>query len=669
MSDQAQESSLASNSTLSIRQAKRKQSTENYPSTQSFVKLLQIELSSHEWKLIVGSESENVDHEMDFETAFKLSVKSGLIAPDLKQLCTKLNTVQRYDLVEQVQDYSAAFQRLDKNTFHDKIIEELEAEILEEHEKWSSNIKYYTKKQNKKVHIIFDDDYTVPLDSVFTNLTVLKEEVAVSKIMAVDSVTEIAYLRSMAEEEKPFETIDFINIITTLESDTPKILCLTGNSGCGKTFLCKYIALLYGNPKLTNFRYVLSIQCSNEEWHAMEKSREQEEASMDKQFLRRFLQLGIQLESNWMESLSRYLVKADGESLLLILDGVDEFTKRVPFKSTLLFALLQRHLLTRATILITSRPGHWSNLREEHAEQFNIDSNYMVLGFSPSNRDIYFKKRITTEDKLRDTKELFFLHDEINQLSLIPVIASLFSSLFNAVNNILSQTLTELYTKLIVYIMRRQLARMGLKKLTKVTHISQFDQSVLACINTIGEQAYEGIFHRELSSREDDISITIDERKYPTERLGLMEMCVKIKLGQRVNVWSFPHLTLQEYMAAMFLSNKKWYNQCVITRFIVSSEEVFNMYRMVVRFVCGILTNRAACLIPIICRNLLIDTMEISHLPISLQLCFDCGIVSVSGWVEFTQFYLICASNIVESKSRQIDEFFKYLRGLLRIVA
>ena len=61
-----------------------------------------------------------------------------------------------------------------------------------------------------------------------------------------------------------------------------------------------------------------------------------------------------------------------------------------------------------------------------------------------------------------------------------------------------------------------------------------------------------------------------------------------LKLSHKVNVWTFAHLTLQEYMAAVYLSNKKWVVQCVMIRFIVSSEEVFAMYKMVVRFLCGV---------------------------------------------------------------------------------
>ena len=650
-----------------VRLEKRISWTESFPSTESFVSLLRNELKSDQWKLIIGTgQSEKIPADLDFERALKLSIENGIINPDLGKLCDILTSAEREDLVGKIQEHSSAFVEMDETEFHSKLMEELEPQVIEEHEVWDKKLRHCTKKQNKKVSITFDDDENVLLESVFTNLTVLSVENATIDILEMNSINEITFLRTMSQKETTLETIDFIKYLTTEEPVEPEIICLIGNSGCGKTFLCKYIALLYGTYKLMKFRYVLSIKCNNEDWHTMEKAREEKEEKVGSHFLRKFLSICMPLIDSWSETLSKYLVKADGEGLLLILDGVDEFTKCVPFKSTLLYTLLQRRMLTRAAILITSRPGQWNKLKEEHGEQLKVDSNFQVLGFSPSDRDIYFKKRISTEDKLRDTKQLFFRHDEINQLSLIPVNASLFTSLFNATVNILSQTLTDLYTKLIIYIIRRQLSRMGLKKLTKVSHFSEFHPSVLECIDFIGEEAYEGIFHRELSSREEDVSIQIDESQYLTERLGLMEVQVKeLNLGQRVNVWTYAHLTLQEYMAAVYLSNKSWVEQCVIIRYIVSSEEVFVMYRMVVRFLCGILAERAACLIPIICCNLTPDTMPLIGLPISHQLCFDCGITSVSNWVEFTKFYLICAAIIVETNSKQMKKYFSCFKDLL----
>ena len=158
-----------------------------------------------------------------------------------------------------------------------------------------------------------------------------------------------------------------------------------------ENILCKYLALQYGNSKHTNFKYVLSTQCRSEDWHTMEKTRQEGEKEVDEEFIQKWLAYSMPVGIMWAKSLAKHLMKTGGESLLLIIDGIDEFIKDVPFKTTLLYFLLQKRSLTRATILLPSRPGAWNELREEHAQELRIDNNYQVLGFSPTDRDRYFK--------------------------------------------------------------------------------------------------------------------------------------------------------------------------------------------------------------------------------------------------------------------------------------
>ena len=634
---------------------------------ESFVTMLRREVKADQWKAIIGSGlRERVSPDIDFDTAFKRCIEGNVIEPDLEELCDVMLAVSRNDIVQNIQKYSNVFHGMNRQEFRNKLIDELNSEGKEESLQWCEYLRADARQQNKKVSIMFDEEETVLLEDVYTPLTVVKEEVMFVKFQGDTTLNEIAFLKSMSDNMKRLETVDFIELVSNLNAREPEVLALVGNPGSGKTFLCKYIAFLYGTCKLNNFKYVVSVPCRNEEWHQMETARQENESEIDEEFVRKWLLLGMPMSISWSKSLSKHLAKTGGESLLLIIDGVDEFIKDVPFQTTLLYFLLRKRIMTRASILITSRPGAWNDIRNEHAQELKVDTNYQVLGFSPSDRDSYFQKRISTEAKLTDTKELFFRHDEINQLSLVPVNASLFTSLFNATNNILSQTLTELYSALIVYIIRRQLYRMGLKKLARVERLAQFNPTIQKCIGRIGKEAYEGIYHRELSCREEDISIRVDASNYKTERLGLMQVQVRVsQLGQRVNVWTFAHLTLQEYMAAVSLSNKKWHQQCIITRYIVSSEEMVAMYKMVVRFLCGLLSDRAACLIPILCRHLIPDTMSMDGIPMVHQLDYISNILEVSDWYKFTEQYLLVCTIIVETNCQLMERYFECLRSQL----
>ena len=342
------------------------------------------------------------------------------------------------------------------------------------------------------------------------------------------------------------------------------------------------------------------------------------------------------------------------------MDGVDEFTTSVPFETTLLCRILERHFLCLATILVTSRPSQWTELRLDFGMKFKINKDFQVLGFSPENRDFYFEKRISTLEKLKSVHQLFARHDEIKQLALVPVNASLFTSLFNNSDAILTHTLSHLYTQLVVYIIRRQLSRMCLYEHSEVLAMSHFHPGIKECINAIGLEANQGIYERELTS-DKSIPLKLEDKSYDCERLGLMHAHIKVdNFGVRVKVWTFQHLTIQEYMAAVSICNNLWRNQCYIVRYFTTSSKLLDMYRMVVRFVGGILMKDAGFITPVLCRHVLPNPLQLHDAPMFYQLYYDTILVEVSDWKEFTESFLFLCTVIIETNSHSIHEHFAY---------
>ena len=398
---------------LKASDANRASKTKTSHSAETFVNLLRTEVEATQWKIIVSTGlSQDVSTEIDFDTAFKLCIEGGLISQDMETLCDMMEAVDREDLARQVKKYSSIFKDMNESEFQSKMLEELECDETENQEDWVSRLREYTLQQHENVYIQFDDEEATALESVYTPLTIVEEEIMRVKASEETSLNEIAFLRSMSEKNKSLKVVDFVSLISKHDPSQPKVICLIGNPGCGKSFLCKYLALQYGNNKHTNFRYVISIQCRSEEWHSMEKTRQEAENKIDEEFIQKWFSYTMPMGIRWSKSLAKQLTKTGGEGLLLIIDGADEFIKDVPFKTTLLYFLLQKRILNRATVLVTSRPGTWNEIREEYGQELKVDSNFQVLGFSPKDRDSYFEKRINTETKLVDTKQLFFRHDE-----------------------------------------------------------------------------------------------------------------------------------------------------------------------------------------------------------------------------------------------------------------
>ena len=630
-------------------------------SVKTLVRMLADDVTSRQWKIIVSQISTRRTGKIQAREVLKLCLENNLITKDLTELSELMERVKRNDIASQLSSYSATFSQITKTEFRDLFSNEIECGESEGEEECRSRLRDYLKIQHSKVSVTFESENTESMEHIYTPLTVVEEVPIVEAESEESSLTEISNIRAMVAKLTYVEEVNFDEILATTLDSFPQLWLMIGSPGSGKTFLCKNIAFRFGISEVSNFQFVLYIPCRSEKWHKMEATRNDKGRIVTRQFVQEWLAISMSAFSKWSESLSKRLVETDGESLLVIIDGVDEFTKKVPFQSTLLSLILRRGLLSRASFLITSRPGAWSQLSHQHGATFRVDSYFQVVGFSPSNRDLYFQKRIPNEQKLSAVRQLLRRHDEINQLALVPVNASLFSSLFNQAASILSYTLTNLYSELVVYIIRRQLSRMSLTAYMKnVSSMSDFHPGIQECIRAIGEEAYDGVFDRHLTSS-NAIPLCLDDGDVESERLGLMESCIKeVKVGEKEKVWTFTHLTIQEFMSALFFRANSWSDQCAMIRYLVSSSATFSMFKMVIRFSCGLLKGNTGAIIPILCHKLTPTPMPMHDMPMIHQLQYTPILVAVSDWYKFTSTFLMLATIICETNPETIRKQFCY---------
>ena len=351
---------------------------------------------------------------------------------------------------------------------------------------------------------------------------------------------EIAFLRNMSKKELKVELVDFTEKMKQYDPSQAEIWCVIGNPGSGKTFLCRMIAFRFSKGQLPQINYSIYIPCLTPNWHDMERSRIDSKLPINAEFIQQWLCLGMPIGPSWTSDLAEHLIQSDGQDLLLIIDGLDEFTRVVPFQQSLLYLLLTREVLSQSTILLTSRPGAYAEIQSSHP--LRIDVHYKVLGFSPENRDLYFRLQIKDKKKLTELRRLLYLHEEVSELSLIPANASLFTTLARTTDDITAHSLTELYTQLTTCLIKRQLSRMRLKRLAEKRNLFQLDSTVLDCLYRIGEVAYQGLQARDRIFSK-DILLKRDKAELSCNYLGVAKEHIrKDKSGGLYRVWSFQHL-------------------------------------------------------------------------------------------------------------------------------
>ena len=623
-------------------------------SIKTLITLLKTELTVDNLSLIYVSISTEIEESIDFETTLHKLLEKGYIQTDLQALSRLLVRIKRDDIRRKLEEYQSVLYYLNEDEFQFKFKNILRT-MVKEITNWISSLKLFMEGQNKLVKQMLGKDKAVSLSHIYIELTIVKEEPREINYEDETTYNEIAYLREIARS-KGKQSVDFTKELVTYQSVKPEIWCLIGNPGCGKTFLAKRTALRFSQNELTNISYSIAIPCRNTEWHNMESTRLAEDRTITAEFVQEWLNIGLPVASEWPKDLSKHLTKSDGEGLLLIIDGLDEFTKKVPFEKTLLYLLLTRQSLHRANIIITTRPGAWTDISSKH--ELKVDRYYQVLGFSPENRDLYFEKQIVSEYRLKECKRLLERYDEMGQLALIPVNASLFAALLKD-ESVSIHTLTQLYDELTCYLIRRQLCRMRLEELAEVKNIQLFHPCVKDCLHSIGLIALGGVHRRELTST-DKVPLTVYHVETESHCLGLAhEFHKKEAVGVVTKVWAFAHLTIQEFTSAVFLRSTSWTDQCMSIRFVADSDEHFSIFRMVVRFLCGLITERSAAILTVLYKKLIPQTIQ--DLPMYYQLKYEVSLNQLkeyTGWYEFTKKYFQLTPILFETNCKSITNCF-----------
>ena len=281
-------------------------------------------------------------------------------------------------------------------------------------------------------------------------------------------------------------------------------------------------------------------------------------------------------------------------------------------------------------------------------------------------RDLYFKKQFDDDEILKRFTRLLDRYDEMKQLSLISVNASLFAVLLKSEDGARIHTLTKLYYELTRYLIRRQLTRMLLEELSKVSELSELDSNVLECLHSIGFIAYQGVAFREMIS-DKKIPLRVGRVLKSSGCLGLVQEYVKVgKMGIITKVWSFTHSTIQEFIGAIWLKSCSWRDQCLSVRFIVHTNDVFSVFRMVVRFLCGLLSDESMNVFFLLYKHVTPRTVPVNHLPECVQLKYeDHDLFQYTDWKEFTEKFLQLSAMLSESDCDSIPNFFQVCRRFL----
>ena len=251
-------------------------------------------------------------------------------------------------------------------------------------------------------------------------------------------------------------------------------------------------------------------------------------------------------ESSMVEEVMQYASQHSGECLCFLLDGLDEYSPKLK-ENTFIFRLIKRELLPKAVVIVASRPAATAKLRSIATKRVE------VLGFLKEEIYQYVKNYKFSEvghSKRTDLHKYLDEHPNVRHMCYLPIHCAMVCFLFDITGSCLPQTETEMYTEFTKHTLLRTLTRSGVDSLNSPESLPSNEKEIFYQICKLG-------FKKTIASKQVMKKSELDffmDLTSGSESLGLITVDRMASKCGFDNLYSFLHLTFQEYLAAYHIS-------------------------------------------------------------------------------------------------------------------
>ncbi len=267
----------------------------------------------------------------------------------------------------------------------------------------------------------------------------------------------------------------------------------------------------------------------------------------------------------------------NGKGCCFIVDGLDEYQPRND-PNNLIHKLLYRKYLHNSMVIVASRPIGSVDLRRS----VKISKRIEVLGFSRESIfkyvDSYFLQNEHSMQKEGELKDYLRSHVNLLHMCYLPVHAAMICFIYQQPIEDIPVTETKMYEYFTLLTIKRKLECDGSP--VEYDSLNDLDGDILESFTKVCKLAFEMTIQ---SKQTITLGPTLSKNGSDVHSLGLVTVDKTAKLFGVKDLYSFLHLTFQEFLTAYHICTCPIEEQLKIIRQYIESKEMLNVWK----FFCG----------------------------------------------------------------------------------
>ena len=367
--------------------------------------------------------------------------------------------------------------------------------------------------------------------------------------------------------------IEYSDLLHELQSKSGIRIIIEGRPGSGKTTLVIEISKDWAKGEILQSKLFFLVRLRM--LHGLEK-------------LTLFSMLSTLFEdlsaAGLLESLCSQITLQSGEGVIFALDGLDEYSPGTP-KDDFIHKLVMKRCLPKSTVLITSRPAGTQSYRR------NATMLIEVVGFTGTQIPEYVN-RYFADDTQKAQKLISHLKQHRNLMNTCYSPLHLNMLVFLYEEDIeLPATETHMYLHFTLSILLRSIHRRNDSEST--SFLNSFDDlspEDKELFDKICKLAFDATVSMKQSFKLSELS---DKKIFKPggkgsdeDTLGLVVVDRQVGIRGKVEVYSFFHLSFQEYLAAVYIAGlDPGHQQQLVKKYGRNNNALGLMWK----FVCGVL--------------------------------------------------------------------------------